>query len=94
MNRRATIHCQGDCEHKRRHSVGQLYRFYVQVYTTVHMGKTYRVQVPADLGRVIPEIASMSDDLPALCWPMTAICGMSMSTWTLHWSISKKKSKL
>ena len=29
--------------------------------------ESYRVQVPADLGSVIPEIASIREDLPALC---------------------------
>ena len=60
--------------------------------------KSYRVQVPADLGSVIPEIASIRDDFPALCWPMTAIWGMSMSTWTLQqWRpmsyLSKKEKR-
>ena len=45
---------------------------------------TYLVQVPAARGKVIPEIDSIKDDLPALCEPMTAICGRSMSTWTLR----------
>lgn len=45
---------------------------------------THLVQVPAARGSVMPEIDSMSDDFPALWFPMTAICGKSMSTWTLH----------
>ena len=45
--------------------------------------KTYRVQVPAARGRVIPEMDSIKEDFPALWEPMTAIWGRSMSTWTL-----------
>ena len=32
----------------------------------------------------MPEMASIKDDFPALCWPITAITGKSMSSWTLH----------
>jgi len=42
------------------------------------------VQVPAARGRVIPDIDSIKDDLPALCEPMTAIMGKSISAPTLH----------
>lgn len=45
--------------------------------------KIYLVQVPAARGSVIPEMASINDDFPALWEPMTAICGRSMSVWTL-----------
>jgi len=44
----------------------------------------YLVQVPAALGRVIPDIASIKDDFPALWDPMTAIMGKSISAPTLH----------
>jgi len=44
---------------------------------------TYRVQVPAARGKVMPEIDSISEDFPALWAPITAICGRSMSVWTL-----------
>jgi len=40
---------------------------------------TYLVQVPAARGKVIPEMASISDDLPALCDPRTPMTGMSRS---------------
>jgi hypothetical protein len=39
----------------------------------------YLVQVPEARGKVIPEMASMRDDFPALCDPRTAITGMSSS---------------
>lgn len=45
--------------------------------------RTYRVQVPAARGSVIPEIDSMREDFPALWDPITAICGRSISTCTL-----------
>lgn len=41
------------------------------------------VHVPAERGRVIPEMDSIRDDLPALCEPITAIMGRSMSVCTL-----------
>ena len=47
-------------------------------------GKSHLVQVPAARGNVMPEIDSMSDDLPALWDPITAICGRSISLWTLR----------
>ena len=43
----------------------------------------YLVQVPAARGRVIPDIDSISEDFPALCDPMTAIVGRSISAPTL-----------
>ena len=54
--------------------------------------KTHRVQVPLARGNLIPEIASISEDLPALCDPVTQMTGRSMSAWTLfclvrHWLI-------
>ena len=42
------------------------------------------MQVPAARGRVIPDIASIRDDFPALWEPMTAIMGKSISAPTLH----------
>jgi hypothetical protein len=39
----------------------------------------YLVQVPEARGKVIPDIASMSEDFPALCDPKTAMTGMSSS---------------
>jgi hypothetical protein len=39
----------------------------------------YLVQVPEARGKVIPEMASMSEDFPALCAPRTAMMGMSRS---------------
>ena len=42
------------------------------------------VQVPEARGKVIPEIASMSDDLPALWDPRTAMTGMSRSRCALR----------
>jgi hypothetical protein len=40
--------------------------------------------VPLARGSVIPDIASMREDFPALCQPMAAIAGMSTSTSTLQ----------
>lgn len=40
---------------------------------------THLVQVPLARGRVIPEMDSIKEDLPALCEPTTAIIGRSMS---------------
>ena len=48
------------------------------------VGENYLVQVPAARGRVIPDIDSIKDDFPALCEPMTAITGRSISVPTLH----------
>ena len=42
------------------------------------------MQVPAALGRVIPDIDSINDDFPALWEPMTAIMGKSISAPTLR----------
>ena len=47
-------------------------------------GQNHLVQVPAARGRVIPDIDSIKDDFPALCEPMTAITGRSISVPTLH----------
>ena len=44
----------------------------------------YLVQVPEARGKVIPDIASMSEDFPALCDPKTAMTGMSSSRWALR----------
>ena len=52
-------------------------------------GETYLVQVPAARGKVIPEMASISDDLPALCDPRTAMEGMSRSEEAL-WEDDEK----
>jgi hypothetical protein len=41
------------------------------------------VQVPLARGSVMPEIASMREDFPALCHPMTAMAGISRSTSAL-----------
>ena len=42
------------------------------------------MQVPLARGSVMPEIASMSEDFPALCQPITAMEGMSRSTSALQ----------
>ena len=70
------MHCQGVEECESRHSVGQL-GLRSDVCSKARSGGDYRVHVPAARGRVMPEMASMSDDLPALCEPMTAIWGRS-----------------
>ena len=46
--------------------------------------QSYLVQVPAARGRVMPDMDSIKDDFPALCEPMTAITGRSISVPTLH----------
>ena len=48
------------------------------------MWATRRVHVPLARGSVIPDIASMREDFPALCQPMAAIAGISTSTSTLE----------
>lgn len=45
--------------------------------------REYLVHVPDARGRVIPDIDSIKDDLPALWEPMTAIMGKSISAPTL-----------
>lgn len=50
---------------------------------TAGFTRTYRVQVPAARGSVIPEIDSIREDFPALWDPITAIWGRSISTCTL-----------
>jgi hypothetical protein len=45
--------------------------------------ESYLVQVPAARGRVIPDMDSIREDLPALCEPITAIIGKSISVPTL-----------
>ena len=42
------------------------------------------MQVPAARGRVIPDIASIKEDFPALWEPTTAIVGKSTSAPTLY----------
>lgn len=73
---------QGSDERESRHSVGHLY-----IVHKIH-GKNkkgggptmyYLVQVPEARGKVIPDMASMSEDFPALCDPKTAMTGMSSS---------------
>ena len=44
----------------------------------------HRVHVPAARGSLTPEMDSMQEDLPALCDPMAAMVGRSMSTCTLY----------
>jgi hypothetical protein len=80
--RNDTTHCHFPSLLARRHSVGHLATSQKKV--TLISATTDLVQVPAARGNVMPEIDSMSDDFPALWFPMTAICGKSMSTWTLH----------
>ena len=40
---------------------------------------------------MIPDMDSISEDFPALCEPMTAIWGKSMSTCTLHWDEEQER---
>ena len=42
---------------------------------------------------MIPEIDSIKEDLPALCDPVTAITGRSMSTWTLETAKNVRNGK-
>lgn len=51
----------------------------------------YRVHVPLARGRLMPEMASIRDDFPALCEPTTAITGRSTSPCTLCEGKSKEK---
>jgi hypothetical protein len=68
---------QGSSERESWHSVGHLRKTH-----EIHgrsQGMYYLVQVPEARGKVIPDIASISDDFPALCDPRTAIMGTSSS---------------
>ena len=77
------MHCHGALVRASLHSVGHLARCEnAQFFEGAK--DAYRVQVPESRGRVIPEMASMSEDFPALWLPMTAIWGRSMSTCTLQ----------
>lgn len=65
------------------HSVGHLQEDQKAVRPKKKRARVYLVHVPAERGSVIPEMDSIRDDLPALCEPMTAIMGKSMSICTL-----------
>ena len=52
------------------------------------------MQVPLARGSVMPEIASMSEDFPALCQPITAMEGMSRSTSALQHGLVSCGKKL
>ena len=58
--------------------------FIVRIGMDEKVQRDYLVQVPAALGRVIPDTDSTRDDFPALCEPITAIIGRSISAPTLH----------
>jgi hypothetical protein len=84
VNRKETEHVHGASEWVSRHSVGHLEPFRKVGVFMFSDRMTHRVQVPLARGRVIPEIASMREDFPALCQPMTAIAGTSRSTSALQ----------
>ena len=77
---------QGSDERESRHSVGHLYIVHKIHGKITKEGPTmyYLVQVPEARGKVIPDMASMSEDFPALCDPKTAMTGMSSSRWALR----------
>ena len=82
--RSETTHRQGSDECESWHSVGHLCAQGVCGENQTEAGKAYLVQVPAARGRVIPDMATIRDDFPALCDPNTAMMGMSRSNCTLR----------
>lgn len=83
-NRSDTTQRQGSDECDSWHSVGHLctQEVFSQNFTTA--GRAYLVQVPEARGKVIPDMASIRDDFPALWDPKTAIMGISRSSCTLQ----------
>jgi len=82
VNRNETLQVHCPSEWASWHSVGHLIP-YDEAASILMNWVTHRVQVPLARGSVMPEIASMSDDFPALCQPMTAMEGISRSTSAL-----------
>ena len=86
--RSETTHCQGSDEYDSWHSVGHLCAQGVRGENCSEAGRAYLVQVPGARGRVIPDMASIRDDFPALCDPKTAMTGMSRSSCALREKIN------
>ena len=77
--RNETTQFQGpEDERESWHSVGHL-RIAYEICGENNKWEPYLVQVPEARGKVMPEMASMSDDFPALCDPRTAMTGTSSS---------------
>lgn len=64
VSRSETMHCHGAVVRASLHSVGHLEEMRKRNFRAET--NAYRVQVPDSRGRVIPEMASMSEDFPAL----------------------------
>ena len=82
--RSETTHRQGSEECESWHSVGHLCAQGAYSRKYREAGRAYLVQVPDARGRVIPDMASIRDDFPALCDPRTAMTGMSRSNCALR----------
>ncbi len=82
--RREMMHLQGSVECESWHSVGHLCVQGISNESWLYVGSAYLVQVPEARGRVIPDMASISDDFPALCAPKTAMVGISRSNCALQ----------
>jgi len=64
--------------------LSDIYIPHIKMDSSCHFYRTHRVQVPLARGSVMPEIASIREDFPALCHPIAAIAGISRSTSTLQ----------
>jgi hypothetical protein len=76
----------GSFERDSRHSIGHLHIVENVIHGRNHKGRRvqveklpYLVQVMLARGKVMPKMASMRGDFPALCAPTTAMVGMSRS---------------
>jgi hypothetical protein len=83
-NRMETWQCHDSSAVQRLTSVGHLvgskiFKLYFELCKAA-----YRVQVLLARGRLIPDIASIREDFPALCRPTAAMIGMSMCVSTLR----------
>ena len=83
-----TTQRQGSDECDSRHSVGHLFEHEFFNENDAAAGRAYLVQVPRARGKVIPDMASIRDDFPALCAPKTAMIGISRSNCALREKIT------
>ena len=83
-----TTQRQGSDECDSWHSVGHLFEHEIFNENDAAAGRAYLVQVPGARGKVIPDMASIRDDFPALCDPKTAMTGMSRSNCALREKIT------
>ena len=79
-----TTQRQGSDDCDSWHSVGHLFAKELLKEIDIATSRAYLVQVPEARGKVIPDMASIRDDFPALCDPKTAMMGISRSNCTLR----------